>query len=152
MPNSLARIIYFVFVSGLLIAAPAASGQANSPGGAPDPAARAVPRFEDANCAVPLPPGENARCGYLVVPENRRAGNGHTIRLPVIILKSDHPHPAPDPILRTFGGPGASSMNLVNSRRVSPWLKNRDLIIYEQRGTKYAQPALDCPEVKDANI
>ncbi|MBC7795524.1 MAG: alpha/beta fold hydrolase [Pyrinomonadaceae bacterium] len=72
--------------------------------------------------------------------------------MPIIILKSDNPNPQPDPILRTFGGPGASSLNLVRSRPVSPWLKNRDLIIFEQRGTKYAQPALECPEVNNAKI
>lgn len=111
-----------------------------------------VPRFEDSSCAVPLPNAENARCGYLIVPESRRVKNAKTVRLPIIILKSDNPNPEPDPILRTFGGPGASSLNLVRSRRSSPWLKDRDLIIFEQRGTKYAQPQLDCPEVKETNI
>ncbi len=111
-----------------------------------------IPRFEDSECAVPLPKGENARCGYLVVSENRQIKNNKTIRLPIVILKSESANPQPDPVLRTFGGPGESSMNLVGSRSVSPWLKNRDLIVYEQRGTKYAQPALDCPEVKETNI
>lgn len=111
-----------------------------------------VPRFEISDCAVPLPAGENAKCGFLVVPESRKIKNGKTIRLPIIVLKSDNPNSQPDPIVRTFGGPGASSMNLVRSRPNSPWLKNRDLIIFEQRGTKYAQPALECPEVDEANI
>lgn len=111
-----------------------------------------VPRFETSDCAVAIPEGENVKCGYLVVSESRKIKNGKTIRLPIITLKSDNPNPQPDPILRTFGGPGASSLNLVRSRPASPWLKNRDLIIFEQRGTKYAQPALECPEVNDANI
>ena len=109
-----------------------------------------IPRFENAVCAVPLPNGEAAKCGYLVVPESRKIKNGKTIRLPIIILKSDSLNPQPDPILRTFGGPGASSMNLVRSKPASPWIKDRDLIIFEQRGTKYAQPALDCPEVGES--
>jgi pimeloyl-ACP methyl ester carboxylesterase len=111
-----------------------------------------VPRFENSDCAVPLPAGEKAGCGYLVVKEKRSAKSAQTIRLPIIILKSENPDPKNEPVLRTFGGPGASSMNLVKSRPSSPWLKNRDLIIFEQRGTKYSQPALDCPEVSDANI
>lgn len=114
--------------------------------------AQTIPRFEKAECTVPLPQGEKAECGYLVVKEKRAAKNDKIIRLPIIILKSENPNPKPDPILRTFGGPGASSMNLVRSRRNSPWLKERDLIIFEQRGTKYAQPALECPEVNEANI
>lgn len=106
-----------------------------------------VPRFEDSDCAVQLPKDEKARCGYLVVPEIRRIKNRKTIRLPIVILKSESDTPKPDPVLRTFGGPGASSMNLVRSRKYSPWLKDRDMIVFEQRGTRYAQPALDCPEV-----
>ena len=113
---------------------------------------KTVPRFEKSDCAVPLPPGEKADCGVLVVREKRAAKNDQTIRLPVIILKSENPESKNDPVLRTFGGPGASSLRLVGSRRSSPWLKNRDMIIFEQRGTKYAKPALDCPEVSAANI
>jgi pimeloyl-ACP methyl ester carboxylesterase len=113
---------------------------------------KTVPRFEKADCAIPIPQGEKPECGFLIVKERRAAKNDKTIRLPIIVLKSENPNPKPDPILRTFGGPGASSMNLVRSRKSSPWLKDRDLIIYEQRGTKYAQPALECPEVNEANI
>src|SRR5215213_836727 len=113
---------------------------------------QALPRFEKADCAIWIPPGVKVECGYLVARENRAAKNDKTIRLPIIILKSDNPTPQPDPILRTLGGPGASSLKLVGGRKFSPWLKNRDVIIFEQRGTKYAQPALDCPEVDEAKI
>lgn len=111
-----------------------------------------VPRIESADCAIPIPKGETAQCFYLVVPENRARKNGRTLRLPVIILKSDNPDPQPDPILRTLGGPGASSLRMVSGRRFSPWLKDRDMIIFEQRGTKYAEPALECPEVGEAVV
>src|SRR5688572_17721946 len=112
-----------------------------------------VPRFEKSDCAVPVPQNEkNVECGYLVVFEERKAKNKKTIRLPIVFLKSDNPNPKPDPILRTMGGPGASSLRMIGGRRFSPWLKDRDVIIFEQRGTKYAQPALECPEVNEANI
>ncbi|MGH9821224.1 MAG: hypothetical protein ACRD43_13745, partial [Pyrinomonadaceae bacterium] len=84
--------------------------------------------------------------------ENRSVKNGKTIRLPIVILKSLDPTPQPDPVLRTLGGPGASSLKMIRGRRASPWLLDRDMIIFEQRGTKYAQPALECPEVENANI
>ena len=113
----------------------------------------AVPRFEPGPCAIPVPDSEkHVECGYLVVPENRAAKSGKTIRLPVAILKSDNPNLKPDPVLRTLGGPGASSLKLIRGRRSSPWLKDRDYIIFEQRGTKYAEPALECPEVDASNI
>ncbi|MGC2237925.1 MAG: alpha/beta fold hydrolase [Pyrinomonadaceae bacterium] len=113
---------------------------------------QAIPRFEKSDCAIQIPQGEKVECGYVVVRENRTIKNSPTIRLPIIILKSDSPNPLPDLVLRTLGGPGGSSLKLVTGRRFSPWLKNRDMIIFEQRGTKYSQPALECPEVNAANI
>jgi len=112
-----------------------------------------IPRFEPSDCAVPVPQTEkNVQCGYLIVPENRSLKNGKTIRLPIVILKSLSPTPKPDPVLRTLGGPGASSLKMIRGRRSSAWLRDRDTIIFEQRGTKYAQPPLECPEVDEANI
>lgn len=112
----------------------------------------AVPRIEPGDCAVPIPAGERVECFDLVVQENRSKKNGKTVRLPVIILKSSNANPKPDPVLRTLGGPGGSSLRMVSGRRFSPWLKDRDMIVFEQRGTKYAQPALECPEVGEAAI
>ncbi len=113
----------------------------------------AVPRFEPSNCALPVPePEKHVECGYLIVAENRSVRDGRTIRLPIVILKTESPNPKPDPVLKTLGGPGGSSLKMIRGRRASPWLKDRDYIIFEQRGTKYAEPALECPEVDDANI
>ncbi|HEX8458150.1 MAG TPA: alpha/beta hydrolase [Pyrinomonadaceae bacterium] len=110
----------------------------------------AVPRFEPSDCPVPVPEGERVRCGYLFVRENRARPASPVIKLPIIILRSDSPTPAPDAVLRTLGGPGASSLRMIRGRRASPWLRERDMIIFEQRGTRYAQPALTCPEVDAA--
>ncbi|HEX8129311.1 MAG TPA: alpha/beta hydrolase [Pyrinomonadaceae bacterium] len=109
-----------------------------------------MPRFDAAACAVPVPEGERVRCGYLVVPEDRARKDSPVIKLPIIIMKSDSATPAPDPVLRTLGGPGASSLRMISGRRGSPWLRDRDVIIFEQRGTRYAQPSLTCPEVDAA--
>jgi pimeloyl-ACP methyl ester carboxylesterase len=115
-------------------------------------AAQSVSRFEPSDCAIQIPKGEKVECGYLVVPEDRTIKNSKMIRLPIAILKSDNPSPQSDPVLRTLGGPGGSSLRMVTGRRFSPWLKQRDMIIFEQRGTKYSQPALECPEVSEAKI
>src|SRR5439155_13542288 len=112
-----------------------------------------IPRFESADCAVAIPETEkHVQCGYLTVAENRSVRNGRTVRLPIVILKTDSPNPKPDPVLKTLGGPGASSLKMIRGRRASPWLKDRDYIIFEQRGTHYSQPALECPEVDEARI
>lgn len=148
------RILPSISLIGLvLLAAPVLAQPRPVSTGSPGVrAAEQVPRFEDAPCAIEVPAAEVAkvRCGYLVVPENRPRKNSRSIRLPVIIQKSSSPTPAPDPVLRTLGGPGASSLRIVSGRRSSPWLAQRDVIVFEQRGTKFAQPSLNCPEVPRA--
>ena len=66
--------------------------------------------FQQAHCPFPLGAGlvegQNVRCGFLVVPEDRSQPQGPTIRLAVAIFKTSSPHPAPDPVLVLGGGPG----------------------------------------------
>jgi len=80
-----------------------------------------VPRFEVLPCAIPVPKTEKrVECGYVVVPENRAKNNGKTIKLPIVILRSESPNPKPDPVLKTLGGPGGSSLKMIRGRRSSP--------------------------------
>jgi pimeloyl-ACP methyl ester carboxylesterase len=108
-----------------------------------------VPRFEPSACPVPVPPGEKVECGYLVVPENRIRNDNRAIRLAVIILPSRSADPDPDPVVFLAGGPGASA---VMEKPLEWWLKSplvehRSLILFEQRGTRYSEPFLNCPEI-----
>ncbi len=106
-------------------------------------------RFEEAACPFEVPDGEEARCGYLVVPEDRREPAGRTIRLAVAVFESHSSSPAPDPIVYLEGGPGGSPLRAnipYFGLLYSPLLEKRDLILFDQRGTGYSQPALDCPE------
>ncbi|WP_020570536.1 alpha/beta fold hydrolase [Neolewinella persica] len=84
--------------------------------------------------------------GYLEVLENRQRPNGPTIQLPVYIFKSRKANPAPDPVLYTVGGPGYTSMGAAPYMRAFQYLDDRDLILFEQRGTTHAKPNLACPE------
>lgn len=111
-----------------------------------------MPRIERGECAVPIPPNEKPDCGYLIVYEDRRTNKGRKIRLPFIVMKSASATPLPDPIIYTGGGPGSSSLGQVRNRNYIPYLKNRDYILFEQRGTKYAQPSLECPEVNSSRL
>jgi pimeloyl-ACP methyl ester carboxylesterase len=152
--NKASFVFTFYLLCAALIANLSGAHLAAQPSPKVDAAQNPVPRFETSACAIAIPETEkeNARCGYLVVLENRSRKDSRLIRLPVIILKSNSAHPAPDPVLRTLGGPGASSLKIVRGRRSSPWLNNRDEIIFEQRGTAYAQPKLDCPEIDAAKL
>jgi pimeloyl-ACP methyl ester carboxylesterase len=88
--------------------------------------------------------------GYLEVPENRSAANEKVIKLPIYIFKSRSKTPKNDPIIYLVGGPGASIMNAVPYMEYYQYLDDRDFILFEQRGTTYAQPHLGCPEWAEA--
>lgn len=116
------------------------------------PTAVYPPVFEPANCAFPVPSGTNPDCGYLVVPENRLSLGSRTIRLHVAIFRSTSAEPAPDPVVHLAGGPGSSSLEVARylfSRGLGTILESRDFILFDQRGTGYSQPRLDCPERVD---
>lgn len=115
------------------------------------------PYFEPASCMIELPAGledENVECGYLVVPEFHNQPQGRTIRLAVVILKSHSASPRPDPLVMLQGGPGGSTIETYTERLLNGGrlLTNRDIILFDQRGTLYSQPALTCPEILDLTI
>ena len=127
-------------------------------GGAPPAAMPGVPGvFTEMPCpfmrALPRP----ARCGFVGVPEVRGPGApDKTIKIFVVILKSDSPTPQPDPLVFLQGGPGGGGSALVDSGAAEskgpfgPALAKRDLVVIDQRGTGRSQPLLDCPEVNMA--
>lgn len=109
--------------------------------------AQKVPRFEPSDSAIiDLPENQKISFGYLIVYEDRLKGD-KTLRLPVFILKSRSARPKEDPILYTSGGPGSSSVNTAKYGEYYSYLDDRDFIVFEQRGTRYAQPNLSCPEL-----
>ena len=110
-----------------------------------------LPQFvEDKNPVIDIPKDQKFTFGYLHVPENRNTPNSQTIKLPVYIFKSRSAQPKPDPIIYTVGGPGRSTMPSAAYMNYYQYLDQRDFILIEQRGTKYAQPALDCPQWAEA--
>ncbi|MBN1661159.1 MAG: alpha/beta fold hydrolase [Anaerolineae bacterium] len=138
------RIAISGLVLALLVLALAGSVQVQAT------AAGDVPRFEPAPCPVPAPDG--VRCGYLVVWEDRDDPGEGTIRLAVAILPAESPAPAPDPVVYLEGGPGGSALEGLDTWLTSPLRAERDLILFEQRGTRYAEPELDCPELKEVYV
>jgi len=106
-----------------------------------------TPRFERAACPVEVAPDERIECGALFVPENRDKIGSRAIRLPVMIFRSRSSSPAPDPLVFITGGPGNSSVAGRRSGKEIPFLDDRDFIVLEQRGTRFAQPSLECPEI-----
>jgi pimeloyl-ACP methyl ester carboxylesterase len=107
-----------------------------------------VPVFEPAECQFPKPRGYEVRCGYLTVPEDRSQPTGRQLRLHVAIFPSTGDDPEPDPVVHLVGGPGGSLLDdaaAYLSRGGSEILRKRDYIMFNQRGTHYAEPFLACP-------
>ena len=114
-----------------------------SPG---EPSSVAV--FEPSSCRFRIPAGAKVECGFLVVPENHSQPDGRTIRLHVAIFSTESDNPAPDPIVYLSGGPGQSPLKIAQFafEGFAPFMANRDLILLDQRGVGYSEPALDCHE------
>jgi len=113
--------------------------------------ARAVPNTSDGSpgtqavdCPITVPDGVDVECGVLLVPEDYGRSDGQTLRLPYVIVRSRSADPEPDPVIFTAGGPGYSSLDSVWVFADSLLLDDRDIIILEQRGNRYAEPALTC--------
>jgi pimeloyl-ACP methyl ester carboxylesterase len=100
--------------------------------------------------------GPDVECGFVAVPRRHVDPTGPAIRLAVVIIKSATQNRSPEPLFIAQGGPGASSIKsfaqlLVSFPDLRP-AKNRDLVMWDQRGTFFSRPALSCPEVFKAEI
>ncbi len=109
-----------------------------------------TPRFEEGSCPflviAPEVEGETVFCGRLIVPENRAHRSGPTLSLQVAILVSHASEPAA-PIVYLEGGPGGSAvMNVPDVWTRSALRLHSHILVFDQRGTGYSTPSLDCPE------
>jgi pimeloyl-ACP methyl ester carboxylesterase len=114
-----------------------------------------TPKYEKANCPFDKVQGVTVDCGYLTVPEDRTNPKGATIRIAVARYKAALPNPASDPIVYLEGGPGGSPLRAYTksfSALFGPFNQKRDVILVDQRGTGYSEPALDCPEITQLTL
>jgi pimeloyl-ACP methyl ester carboxylesterase len=94
-------------------------------------------------------------CGFLNVPEHHSNPDGKQIQLAVAIIKSTSANPQPDPLVLLQGGPGGSGITLFSylasdeAKGSASLRADRDLIIFEQRGTFFSKPQLGCQEVQN---
>lgn len=106
------------------------------------------------DCPFTLPKGvtlgENARCGFLRVPEDRHVAQSPDIKLPVLVVESET-ETSEDALVLLNGGPGEPAQELLSGFFSSPaggaLVAERDVVFFEQRGTGYAEPALACGEM-----
>jgi len=129
-------------------------GVAALPPRAPARAAAYQPRFQTTSCPFTvgkgLVVGRDVSCGYLVVPEDRAAPAGRSVRLAVAIFRSPAPTRLPDPEVFLQGGPGGAIVGqlgpLIDASNLLFFTERHDFILIDQRGTGYSQPSLACDE------
>ncbi|WP_433421997.1 alpha/beta hydrolase [Microtetraspora malaysiensis] len=98
---------------------------------------------EERPCPVAVPAGTT--CGYLLVPERRDVPGSRTIRVGYAVHRSTSPQRRPDPVAYSSGGPGSPSLRLAGF--LTQMFPDRDVVVIEQRGSRYSEPSLACPEV-----
>ena len=103
-------------------------------------------------------PPENAgiECGYVTVPRRHAEPGGPTIQLATVVLPAVASPRQSDPLFIAQGGPGGSTIDtyaqvLIDDPSLRP-TSNRDIVLWDQRGTLYSKPALMCPEVSTQDI
>lgn len=90
-------------------------------------------------------------CGFVSVPLRHGDAASPRIRLAVVVIAAlDVQNRRPDPLFIAQGGPGGSTIGtfaqtLLDDPAKRPTL-NRDLVLWDQRGTYFSQPRLKCRE------
>jgi pimeloyl-ACP methyl ester carboxylesterase len=111
--------------------------------------------FVPATCNFQIPQGARVDCGYVTAPEKRDGSPTHTIRLAVAVYHSLSENPAAEPVIYLHGGPGGDavqSLAPLYDRFFAPLLSERDVIVFDQRGTGLSSPSLACPEMDSAPL
>lgn len=107
-----------------------------------------------------LPPGldppirfGHATCGWVKVRSHHAWRTRPEVSLAVLILPATGTNPEPDPLFWAQGGPGGSTVSdLKWLAHDSPLRVDRDMVLFDQRGTGHSVPSLDCPEWETAGL
>ena len=110
----------------------------------------ATPPLNLTDCEVPGSSALGARCGALMVWENRDARSGRQIPINFVVLPATGGAPTKDPVFYFDGGPGGSAVSRAafTSRFLSDVHRERDLVFVDARGTGRSNP-LRCPKPAD---
>ena len=133
-------------LAALLCAWPGQLPAAGAPAGIPFGALA----FQPCTLTSPgLPLTVAARCASLSVPEDRSRPDGRRIDLGLAWVPSVAKRPQPDPIVFLAGGPGQAALASfpMVSGAFRDALRQRDVILVDQRGTGKSHP-LACPGVE----
>ena len=139
------RIAFLILVTSMLIAASPAHAQTGN-------AFASAACAEVAKSTGPIAPtfDKNTECGWLTVPLQHSDPAGATIQLGVVILRATGASHEPDPLVMAQGGPGGSTIDTyLSPMKDSPIRRQRDIVLFDQRGTTHTKPRLQCTEYTD---
>ncbi len=103
--------------------------------------------FFESDC--PFPELDGVTCGYLVVPEDRSLPDGAVVELAVAIISPVNEDADPIPVVYLEGGPGGAALLATDSFLNHPVTENHTLILFDQRGTGFSLPSLNCYEIEE---
>lgn len=103
----------------------------------------ATPGFERLDCPQPAPV-KSARCGVVLVPENRALPNGRTIALNIVLLPATVTPATLPPLFDIDGGPGLPATKNASFYAGNDISRKRDVVMVDQRGTGRSNPR-PCP-------
>jgi pimeloyl-ACP methyl ester carboxylesterase len=148
---TLRKPVWLIVILALLLSA-CNTAPTPAPAVTSTPNPTGVPRFEKTDCWFKKPIGRDVECGWLIVPEDHAKPEGKIIKLAVARFTSDADKPEPDPIVYLEGGPGSGPLKSYSPQfdaYFGPLAEKRDVILFDQRGTGYSEPSLNCPELKE---
>ena len=118
-----------------------------------------VPAAEDAfrqdGCPFSNQPGTPlwaAECGYLTVPADYDDPAAGTYEIAVAIFPATGERTSDVPVVYLEGGPGGNALEgleVSGGVILEPLNETRDVIVFDQRGTGFSEPALSCPETRE---
>ncbi len=111
--------------------------------------------FTPGPCPFEIPAGAVVECGTVGVPERRDTGSPNVVRLAVARYRSHREDPEAEPLIFLTGGPGGGAVRELARAYdtfIFPLLAERDVVVFDQRGTGLSAPNLDCPDFHAAFV
>ena len=104
-----------------------------------------VPAINLTKCTLSMPELDlqvDARCGSLIVPEDRSNPNSRQIDLNLAVVEAVKRRADPDPLFVLVGGPGQSAVESFPALYSSFYRvhQSRDIVLVDQRGTGKSNP------------
>ncbi|MYA50530.1 MAG: alpha/beta hydrolase [Chloroflexi bacterium] len=132
-----------------------------APTATPEPAATLAPipaaedAFREDSCPFSNQPGTPlwaAVCGYLTVPADYDDPSAGTYEIAVAMFPATGERTSDVPVVYLEGGPGGNALeglDVSGGVILEPLNESRDVIVFDQRGAGFSEPALSCPEARE---